>query len=146
MVWTSNTIMSWTDNRGTPTLRKITDHNRSALSVAFDRIEKKQRMADGTLRRYVVAIKRSWSCSWKDLPSKAGVTGYLTTADGGWAASDMEAFHKSPEGSKEFLMQLRDGDGTLESVSVMITDFSKVISKRSAGIDLWDISITLEEV
>lgn len=124
--------------------RKITDHGRSPLQVSVERIEKKQRMADGTLRRYSIAKKRSWSCSWENLPSKTGVVGYMTTADGGYAGTDIEAFHNANDA--QFNMQLRAGDGTIEVVSVMITDFSKVVNKRGTGIDLWNLSITLEEV
>jgi len=46
-----NAIMFWHD--GTQ-YRKITDHGRSPLQVSIERIEKKQRMADGTLRRHSI--------------------------------------------------------------------------------------------
>jgi hypothetical protein len=50
-------------------------------------------------------------------------------------------------------MKLRKGsdeakaanDGTLETVLVMVSDFSKTIEKRGV-VDLWTLSITLEEV
>lgn len=139
--WINNAIMFWHD--GTQ-YRKITDHNRSPLSVSFERIGKDQRMVDGTLRRHSVAKKRSWSTSWEDLPSKTGVVGYLTTVDGGYAGDQIEAFHNANDGA--FTMQLRKGDGTVEVATVMITDFSKEVVKRGPGIDLWNLSITLEEV
>lgn len=141
MAWTDTAIMFWHD--GTQ-YRKITDHGRGALSVSFERIEKKQRMADGTLRRYVVAKKRTWSCSWENVPNKNGVSGAMSTADGGYAGEDIETFHNTHDA--EFNMQLRKGDGTIEVVTVMITDFSKEISKRGPGIDMWNMSVTLEEV
>lgn len=140
-MWIDNAIMFWHD--GTQ-YRKITDHNRSALQVSINRIEKKQNMTDGTLRRHSIAKKRTWSCSWENLPSKTGVVGYLNTADGGWAGEDIENFHDTHDA--EFNMQLREGDGTVTVVKVMITDFSKEVSKRGPGIDLWNLSITLEEV
>lgn len=141
MVWKDNSAMFWND--GT-TFRKITDHNRSPLNVSVERIEKKQRMVNGTLRRYTVAKKRSWAVSWDMLPSKTGVAGALSTADGGWAGSDIETFHNTTNG--EFQMQLRQGNGTVETVTVMITDFSKEVVKRGPGIDFWNLSLTLEEV
>lgn len=144
MAWYDNAIMFWYDTRNTPGFRKITDHGRGPLSVSIERIEKKQRMADGTLRRHSITKKRTWSCSWEDLPNKTGVTGYMTTADGGWAGEDIESFHNFFD--SVFIMQLRKGDGTVEAVSVMITDFSKEITKRGQGIDFWRLSITLEEV
>lgn len=140
MAWTDNAAMFWHD--GT-TFRKITDHNRQPLSVSVERIEKKKRMVNGTLRRYTVAKKRTWSTSWDMLPSKNGVSGGFSTADGGYAAEDIEAFHNSNNGA--FQMQLRRGDGTVETVTVMISDFSKDIAKRGV-VDFWNVSITLEEV
>jgi len=141
MAWIDNAIMFWNDG---VQYRKITDHGRSPLDESVERIEKKQRMADGTLRRYTVAKKRTWSCSWDNLPSKTGVVGYMNTADGGYGGEDIEAFHNAHD--EEFNMQLRKGDGTIEVVTVMITDFSKTVVKRGQGIDLWNLSITLEEV
>ena len=48
MSWQENAIMFWHDGS---TYHKITDHNRQPLSVSVERIENKQRMAGGTLRR-----------------------------------------------------------------------------------------------
>lgn len=141
MAWIDNAIMFWHD--GTQ-YRKITDHGRGPLQVSIERIEKKQRMADGTLRRHSVAKKRTWSCSWENLPSKTGVVGYLNTVDGGYGGEQIEAFHETKDAP--FTMQLREGDGSVEVVTVMITDFSKEIAKRGPGIDFWNLSITLEEV
>jgi hypothetical protein len=96
------------------------------------------------LRRYSVAKKRTWTCSWDNLPStnSKGVTSF-TTADGGWAGEDMEDFHNRTDGS--FQMQLRRGDTTVTTVTVMISDFSKEVLKRGV-VDLWNLDITLEEV
>lgn len=141
MSWMDNSIMFWYD--GTQ-YRKITDHGRSPLQVSIERIEKKQRMADGTLRRYSIAKKRTWSCSWDNLPSKTGVAGYMNTADGGYGGEDIQAFHNAHDA--QFNMQLRDGAGNVEVVVVMITDFSKEVKKRGQGIDLWTLSVTLTEV
>lgn len=140
MAWKDNAIMFWHDGTG---FKKITDHNRSPLSVSVERIETKQRMADSTMRRYVVAKKRTWSADWSNIPSTNSKAGGLSTVDGGWAGEDIEKFHNTTDGA--FQMQLRRGDGTVETVTVMIIDFSKEIVKRGT-VDLWDLSITLEEV
>lgn len=46
----------------------ITDDNRQPIDISYEVIEKTNRMADGTLRRYVVARKHkittSWQSSW----------------------------------------------------------------------------------
>ena len=154
MAWTDNAIVWFSSDNGV-TWNKITDHNRQPLAIDFERIETKNRMADGTLRRYSVVKKRTFSLSWSMLPSKRnttynGRTG-LTTVDGGWAGEEIEAFYTANDGA--FKMKLRKGqdeakavtDGTIETVTVMISDFSKTIEKRGV-VDLWSLDITLEEV
>jgi hypothetical protein len=47
-----------------PTWSKITEHNRQPLSITKNRIQKVQRMANGTLRKFFVAEKREFSVSW----------------------------------------------------------------------------------
>lgn len=145
MSWKDNPIMEWWDDRlPVPAWVKISDHNRSPLNIDTERIENKSRMADGTLRRYVVAKKRTFSCSWDNLPSKP--TQMLAN---GQAGDWMEQFHEDHDG--EFLIRLREGSDQgsetgIEEVLVMISDFSKEVVKRSTAADLWTLSITLEEV
>lgn len=151
--WKSNAMMWWSTNN--TTWNKITDHNRSPLDISFERIERSNRMANGTLRRYSVAKKRTLSCSWEMLPAKTtntfgGRTG-LGTADGGWAGEDIENFYNTVDGA--FWVKLRKGiddgkattDGTIEVVKVMFTDFSKSVVKRGV-VDFWSLDVTLEEV
>jgi hypothetical protein len=153
MAWTDNAIMYWSLD-GT-TWNKITDHNRQPLSISYERFETNNRMVDATMRRYSVAKKRTFALSWTMLPSKMtssynGRTG-LATVDGGWAGEDIENFYNTNNGA--FKVKLRKGadeakaitDGTLEVVTVMITDFSKTVEKRGV-VDLWSLDITLEEV
>jgi hypothetical protein len=51
------------------TYYQLTDHNREPLSISYELVESTQRMANGTLRKYVVAKKFKITASWKDLPS-----------------------------------------------------------------------------
>jgi hypothetical protein len=101
MSWKTNPVMEWSED-GT-TWVKISDHGRSPLSITPERIEKKQRMADGTLRRYVIAKKRSFSCSWDHFPSKT-----TTFLAGGQPGDWMEEFHNRVNGA--FYMRLRSGN------------------------------------
>jgi hypothetical protein len=153
MGWQDNPIMEWSLDGTTWT--KISDHGRSPLDIAIERIENKQRMADGRLRRYVVGKKRSFSCSWDNMPSKA--TSFLAN---GQAGDWLEDFHNTVNGS--FKMRLRAGsDVSASSITrngtendldnervfdVMISDFTKQIIKRGPAFDLWSLDITLEEV
>jgi hypothetical protein len=140
MSWKDNTAMSWNDGSGWV---KVSDHSRAELEVGFNRIGTDTRMVDGTLRRYSVAKKRTWTLSWDNLPSR-NTAGGLQTVDGGMDGEDLEDFYD--DNDAPFQMQLRKGDGTAETFTVMITDFSKSIVKRGQKTDLWNLSITLEEV
>jgi hypothetical protein len=67
------------DNQAT--WHKLSDHNRSPISTSYEIIEQSQRMANGTMRKYVISNKLKVSTDWKDLPSlDSNVVDY--TADG----------------------------------------------------------------
>jgi len=125
---------------------EITDHNRSPLSVDVERIEKKQRMANGTLRKYWIADKKTFSCSWTMLPSTSA-----GTVDGFAGGSEIEDFYLSAGVENgvpaNFELELYGGDigGEPVTYDVMFSDFSKQIVKRGS-LDFWDISIGMEEV
>lgn len=159
--------MSWTENSliylrtSTNTFEKLSDHNRSSLSEDVDRIENKKRMVDGTLRRYSVVKKRTWSCSWDMLPSSNAIVGSLKTADGGMAGEDLERIARDINVPMRMVLrrgsargvtaptptdaQLPFQDANFYIVNVMIADFSKEIVKRGK-VDFWNVSLTLEEV
>lgn len=153
MSWQENAIMYWSSDGGT-TWNKISDHNRSPLQISIERIERTNRMVDGTLRRYVVGKKRAFTVSWTNFPSKTnpsfnGKSG-LGTVDGGWAGEDIENFYNTVDGA--FKVRLRKGSdqGTdisaiAEEYDVMLTDFSKDVEKRGV-VDFWSLSVTMEEV
>jgi hypothetical protein len=130
-VFPKNAIMEWNNN-------KVTDHNRSELNVSVERIENVKRMANGTMRKYVIADKRSFKVSWSDLPH---LTPY--TVDGFWGGRDIESFYNTTVGS--FALKITEGDGVQTIVNVMMTDFDKTITKRGLY-DFWDINVEMEEV
>jgi len=123
-------LMRWDNNA-------ITDHNRSPLSISVERIEKKSRMAGGTLRKYVIADKRTFTCNWTMLPKKS-----TQAVDGYWAGEAIENFYNLKADS--FTLELTDGDGSVDTFTVMFSDFSKEITKRGS-VDFWQISVTMEE-
>lgn len=154
MSWQANAIVYSSIDNGT-SYQKWSDHNRNPLDISIERIERVNRMADGTMRRYSVAKKRTFTLSWEMFPSKItssylGKTG-LATVDGGYAGEDIENLYNTQDGL--FKIKLRKGvdeaktstDVTLEVVNVMFTDFSKTIEKRGI-VDFWSLSVTLEEV
>ena len=117
----------------------VTDHNRSPLGISIERIEKKHRMANGRLRKYVVADKHTFNVSWDMLPANA-----TYTVDGYWGANDLENFFNTTKG--EFILGLSlTNTGPATTYTVMFSDFSKTLLKRGR-FDFYDVSLTLEEV
>lgn len=119
-------------------LTRVTEHNRSALSVSWEKIETADRMIDGTLRKWQVANKRSWSTSWEMVPHST-----IRTVDGGMGGEAMEQFYLSKPA--EFSMEIRKPDGSKERVLVMFTSFDKSIEKRGIY-EMWNINVEIEEV
>jgi hypothetical protein len=130
MTFTKPRLMRWNGN-------SITDHNRAQLSIDVERIEKKQRMANGTMRKYIVADKRIFSTSWTMLPKLTS-----QTVDGFWGADAIESFYNTQTGY--FTLELTDADGEVNDYTVMFSDFSKNIVKRGSR-DLWEINVSMEE-
>jgi hypothetical protein len=114
------------------------DHNRSDIGIGWDRIEKANRMANGTLRKYVVADKRTFSLSWDDLPQSA-----TYTVDGKWGVNEMKTFYFANPGA--FNLTVTYGDATTEVISVMFSKFDCALKKRGVY-DFYSLSIVLEEV
>lgn len=69
----------------------ITDHNRSELEISYERIEKSDRMADGTMRRFITANKKKISTSWSELPALSGIK---YTADGNLGGAFLKSFYE----------------------------------------------------
>lgn len=126
-----NALMEWNGN-------KISDHNRSELGVNVERIETAKRMANGALRKYVVADKRKFSISWDELPHSKDFT-----VDGFWGGREIEDFYNKNAGT--FTLKITNGDGTSNTFTVMLTGFDKDIIKRGAY-DFWKVSVEMEEV
>ncbi len=116
----------------------VTDHNRSDVGIDWDRIEKANRMANGTMRKYVIADKRNFSVSWDNVPHTS-----TFTVDHNWGVSEMKAFYLATPG--EFNLTITYGDATTEVVSVMFTKFDAQLSKRGVY-DMYQLSITMVEV
>ena len=153
----------------------LSDHNRGPMDFKPTRIEQRQRTVNGRMRSYHIADKKTFTVSWTDLPSRRyalpplfnsnGQAGYDKysgehTADGGAGGVDLLNWYENHTGS--FWMFLAydkyTNFGTDESaygqlnkyneiIEVFFSDFSYNVKKRGANtFDLWDISVTLEEV
>lgn len=126
-------LMRWSNNA-------ITDHNRQPLTVSVERIARNARTANGTMRQFWVADKRTFQTSWELVPKANG-----DTVDGFWGGGSIENFYNTNTGS--FTLELTDADGTVTTYTVMFSDFSKDVVKRgTTGKDLWNVSVTMVEV
>lgn len=134
----------------------LSDDNRSDLSISFERIEHRQRMINGTMRSYHVADKKTYSTSWKKLPSRKEKTTE-------WTFNDRDRFG----GGQEILEWYNKYSGSfwvlfvydynhnkdsqkikenVEVVNVFFESFSYNVITRGLDTDLWDINLSLVEV
>ena len=150
----------------------LSDHNRSPVDFSVDRIENRKRMVNGHMRSYHIADKLRVSTNWNLLPSRAfnkdpdfSVNGNPVatslveyTADGGAGGSDLLNWYNSNPGSFYMFISY-DKNSKLNDVpyqnlatysevlEVYFSSFTYNVVKRGAtNHDLWDISISLEEV
>lgn len=131
-------LMRWGFPLTGATYSGISDHNRTELAIAVERIETSQRMANGTMRKYYVADKRTFSTSWDMLPNRA-----IYTVDGLWGADDMEDFYKLRTGA--FHLELTYANATTEDIVVMFSEFSMSLQKRGKY-DFYSVSVSMVEV
>lgn len=131
--------------------RRVTEHNRSPISINTNRIEQSTRMANGTTRKYFIADKLNLAASWEMVPSFRN-----ETVDGAWGAEDLKAFYESSAGQGSFRIKLNPTvfsptlitDGALSddyTYTVMITSCDFTLVKR--GIQpFWNVDISMEQV
>jgi hypothetical protein len=153
----------------------LSDHNRGELNFTPTRIEQRQRTINGRMRSYHIADKLTMSVSWNNLPSRAYYqdAGFLSTglspdknttgeftADGGAGGVELLDWYENHTGPFWMFMAYdkysnfgKDDADYIhlaqynQIMQVYITDFTYSIVKRGGGThDLWNISVTLEEV
>ena len=149
---------------------KLTDHNRQSIEITPTVIEKEARMANGTLRKYVVAKKDVISTSWEFVPGKSDCI-----VDGNYGGSWLNAFYNAncfiplhlrvirashldpainnvPNDSSYAPAQGTQGTQGTQYASgykqyrVFITNFSNTIVKRTKVTDYLDMSIEFTEI
>jgi hypothetical protein len=150
----------------------LSDHNRSEISFTTNRLENRKRMVNGHMRSYHIADKMNVSFSYNLIPSRsydgdpefdnngdatiAGLSEY--TADGGAGGAELLDWYSSNPGSfymflsydkpQSFSVGIYDKlDKYSDVLEVFISSFSyNVVKRGGTNHDLWDISISLEEV
>jgi len=131
----------------TKTWNKVTEHNRSAMELSPERIEKVVRTSNGTLRKNHIADKKKFQMSWDMLPS------YRTlTIDGGWGAEDLRSFYFGDEGKESFKIRVNlakagsdQSSSGYEEYTVIISSCNFTVVKRGLQ-PHWNVSLSLDEV
>ena len=132
-----------------PTWTKVSEHNRASASLEIERIEKTQRMSNGSLRKIWIADKKIFSASWGRLPT------YNTmTVDGGMGASEIQSFYLN-KGKGSFNVKISyNGVSDRDEIILMVftscnfTVIKRNVKSSSASVpqEFWDVSLSLEEV
>lgn len=152
----------------------LSDHNRSPLQFKPNRIEQRQRMINGNMRSHHIADKITMSVNWDNLPSRShsqladfnstgksdlvGQNEY--TADGGAGGVELLDWYDKHKGpfwmflSYDKYKNFGTDDSSFlhltnysEIMQVYISDFSYDVIKRGrTNHDLWNVSVSLEEV
>ena len=154
----------------------LSDHNREPIDFSLQRIETRERMVNGRMRSYHIADKKTISTSWTMLPSRAYPTlpnfdantgavsealkGLEYTADGGAGGVELLDWYKNQTGSfwvflsYDNYVNFGNDEASYsnlnkysEVIEVFFSDFSYTVNKRGAtNYDMWDVSLSLEEV
>ena len=134
---------------------KLSEHNRQPIPIQTNRIEKQQRMANGTLRKFFIADKKSININWNMLPSFS-----TFTVDGGYGAMDIRSFYEGTaskasgalSGRNTFDVTLGYG-GTTQTFTMVFTSCSFELIKRNVkqvsgdtAQEFWNVSLSMEEV
>lgn len=153
----------------------LSDHNRGEINISPKRIEERKRTINGRMRSYHIADKLNLSWNWTNLPSRAysGFANFNSsgasslekttgeyTVDGGAGGVEILEWYENHKGS--FWMFLAydkytnfpdDNDRFThlnkynQIIEVYFSDFNYSVTKRGGGNhDLWNISVSLEEV
>ena len=153
----------------------LSDHNRGEINVAPKRIEERKRTINGRMRSYHIADKLNISWNWTNLPSRAysdfanfnqsgispskGTQGEYT-ADGGAGGVEILDWYENHKGPFWMLLSydkytnfsnedepFNQLDKYNQVIEVYFSDFNYSVTKRgSSNHDLWNISVSLEEV
>jgi hypothetical protein len=181
----------------------ISDHNRSEINISNERIEQRQRMANGTMRSFFIADKLTIDTSWSMLPSRSfnvrpdfnqttGKPELVTTksvdhdrnpqtpntsvsispfgslyqddqqytVDGGAGGAELLSWYENHTGpfwvllSYDKYTNFGSDDAARQNlkkysqvIQMYISSFNYSIVKRGGNnFDMWDVSVTLEEV
>ena len=122
-------LITFENSSVTPAVwQALSEHNRSSATLDIQRIEKTQRMSNGTLRKIFIADKDMLSVSWSSLPSYASMT-----VDGAWGAMNIKEFYESTARQGAFNVKVSpNGVASREKTMMMsFTSCTFTVTKRN---------------
>ena len=169
------------DSSGNPTTNsnnmvwyKLSDHNRQPINITYTLIESTDRMANGTLRKFIVARKFIIKADWKDLPSlDSNLVDYITkNGDYAKGAAWIKAFYEGNYGNPIYVKLIFAKEGAQQNdipdgiyldsenntngnvYNAFMTTFTYNVTKRrtnstaatNTGYDYVDVSIEFTEI
>ena len=138
----------------------LTDHNRDPISINYELVESTQRMANGTLRKYVVARKFKITAAWKNLPTiESQLVDFEAGAKGAaWIKQFYETYAFSPimirliyaqeslAGTHQTSLYTAQHPETAHIETAFMTSFNYEIIKRMPKYDYVNMSIEFTEI
>jgi hypothetical protein len=124
----------------------LSDHSRSPLSVNYEVIENSQRMANGTLRKYIISKKRNLTCSWDMLPTSSDLV-----VDNNASALSMKRFFEInnvyPMTMSIYYKRNSSPDlSYVETIEVFWDSFNFDVIKRYQNFDYWNVTTDFMEI
>lgn len=139
---------------------KLTDHNRKEIQVSAEIIESAKRMANGKMRKYVIAHKAKISTNWSYVPTKTDLT-----VDGNKSSAWLDAFYEANVGLPIHVKLISSeidpvpAKGSIPSdlnyktsatgsqvFHMFITDYSSTIIHRTVDSDYATMNIEFTEI
>ena len=112
---------------------KLTDHNRQPIQIGYEVIETSKRMANGTMRKYVISKKIKASTDWQNLPTlSSNVVDYYLDQTYIVGGSWIKAFYESNAFNPIYVKIVYALD-TTPSVGSLPSDSTYEDSKNSGG-------------
>ena len=151
--------LDYNKDTGIGTWYKITDHNRQEIQANPEIIGKESRMANGTMRKYIVATKTKVSTSWNFIPVKTS-----ETVDGAKSAGWLSEFYNANVYRPIWIKlvnakfstvtdnipvdnsHISSKDGGADIFQVFITNFSTTTIKRTSITDYVNMDIEFTEI
>jgi hypothetical protein len=173
MSYSASPAISLAYQNASTTWYPLTDHNRQPFDISYEVIEKSTRMADGTMRKYVINKKKKISAGWNDVPSgtlvpynSVGATkatqGLTLTVDGYAGAAWMKNFYEINLFKPVYLRIVHSQDTAsanaasafypstssagVEYMWAFISGFTYDVSKRYGYTDLVNVKMDFTEI